>query len=398
MDEFDSGLEGCWDIFPDSTSSSTPSKKTGSKSGSKSKKKTTLVQQKSIIVSNDSTSIKQKSMVSKKSSLLMSKLNAVKPKPTQSNHGVVKESYVDTESLVIESNLPDETTLFELDNFDLSDTTIEALCDRNILSLFPIQAKTFWPIRQGNDLIGRARTGQGKTLAFCLPILEQLLSGDIHDTFNKSTPKVLIMSPTRELAKQIVSEFEIVSKNVGIRIQAMYGGVSLNDNYVALKKGIDVIVGTPGRVKDLLDRQWLDLSSVRHVVLDEADQMLDMGFTDEIQFIFDSIKINSDDNNTSSNETDIPQTVRNIQVLMFSATMPQWAHKIADKYMKKERVVIDLVTGIVASSVTTIRHIAVPGLWSVLGSVINDVIAMYAGRSGRVLVFSSTKVSNIQYE
>jgi ATP-dependent RNA helicase DDX21 len=130
-------------------------------------------------------------------------------------------------------------------NFGLSKSTIDALLKRGVESLFPIQVQTFKPIRNGEDLIGRAKTGQGKTLAFCLPTLEQIISKGL---LNKGkAPKVLIMTPTRELAKQVVTEFQSIAPFV--KIEAIYGGTSLQENRSVLMKGIDVVVGTPGRIK-----------------------------------------------------------------------------------------------------------------------------------------------------
>ena len=219
-------------------------------------------------------------------------------------------------------------------------------------------------------------------MAFCLPILEQLISSNINTLQRGATPKVLIMSPTRELAKQIVEEFQTISRTIGLRIQAIYGGTSLQDNYSVLQKGIDVVVGTPGRIKDLLDRKWLSFLEVRHVVLDEADQMLDMGFTEEINAIFEAFQVKNEESSITVQK----------QVLLFSATMPKWVHTLANKYLSEERTIVDLVTGTSAVAVTTIQHIAIPAHWTILGSVINDVIAMFAGRQGRVMVFASTKL------
>ena len=219
-------------------------------------------------------------------------------------------------------------------------------------------------------------------MAFCLPILEQLISSNINTLQRGATPKVLIMSPTRELAKQIVEEFQTISRTIGLRIQAIYGGTSLQDNYSVLQKGIDVVVGTPGRIKDLLDRKWLSFLEVKHVVLDEADQMLDMGFTEEINAIFEAFQVKNEESSMKVQK----------QVLLFSATMPKWVHTLANKYLSEERTIVDLVTGTSAVAVTTIQHIAIPAHWTILGSVINDVIAMFAGRQGRVMVFASTKL------
>jgi ATP-dependent RNA helicase DDX21 len=144
-----------------------------------------------------------------------------------------------------------------IQNFGLSKNTIDALLKRGIDKLFPIQEQTFKPIRNGEDLIGRAKTGQGKTLAFCLPTLEQIISKGL---VGKGTaPKVLIMTPTRELAKQVVSEFQSIAPFV--KIEAIYGGTSLQENRSVLMKGIDVVVGTPGRIKACILKLLCQFSS-----------------------------------------------------------------------------------------------------------------------------------------
>lgn len=307
-----------------------------------------------------------------------------------------KKKKLKTESIKAEVNDSNKTNannqndrdMTPITSMKLSKSTEDALRARGIEYLFPIQSLTYWPIREGRDLIGRARTGQGKTLAFCLPILEQLIEknsirGSKSSSSSSSSrkdinPKVLIMSPTRELAKQIVTEFQSVAGNI-LRIEAIYGGTSLNENYNVLKKGVDVIVGTPGRIKDILEKKWLNLQDCAHVVLDEADQMLDMGFQEEITTIFEAFK-NED------------STKGKLQVLLFSATMPQWVHSIVNRYMSKDHKIVDLVGDQKMKAVTTVRHIAIPSHWQMLGSTVNDIIAMFAGREGRVLVFCQTKL------
>jgi len=293
--------------------------------------------------------------------------NSTDSLPSQSNSNV--KASVKSVKPVEVTNVESMETV-PVSKFNISIATVEALKERGIVDLFPIQAATFQTILEGKDLIGRARTGQGKTLAFCLPILEQLISKGL---LGKGLlPKAIIMSPTRELAKQIVEEFSSICPN--LRIEAIYGGTSLQDNYSVLRRGIDVIVGTPGRIKDLLDRKPLKLDETACAVLDEADQMLVMGFQEEIQAIFDAME-------------DRPK-----QVLLFSATMPSWVHGIADKYMNKDRKIIDLVGDSKLKAVTSVRHIAIPSQWTALGSMLNDIIAMFAGREGKVLVFCGTKV------
>jgi ATP-dependent RNA helicase DDX21 len=226
----------------------------------------------------------------------------------------------------------------------------------------------------------------GKTLAFCLPILEQLIASKIDTKLYGATPRVLIMSPTRELARQIVDEFKTIGISLELRIEAIYGGTSLQANYTLFKDGIDVVVGTPGRIKDLLDKTWLSFLAVKHVVLDEADQMLSMGFQEEIQSIFAALKPSNDD---AECDGIAPQSR---QVLLFSATMPKWVHNLANEYLSSDREIVDLVSGTTVAATTTIQHIAIPAHWTVLGSVINDLISMHAGKQGKVMVFSCSKL------
>lgn len=149
-----------------------------------------------------------------------------------------------------------------IEHFGLSPSTLAKLRLRGVLSLFPIQTQTYAPIRAGRDLIGRARTGQGKTLAFCLPLVELLIASGRTFGQAQARPLVLVMSPTRELAKQIISEFGTVTPDL-VRLECLYGGTSLQDSSRALRAGVDVVVGTPGRIKDLVDKGWLVLSEVR---------------------------------------------------------------------------------------------------------------------------------------
>ena len=223
-------------------------------------------------------------------------------------------------------------------------------------------------------------------MAFCLPILEQLISNKINTKLVGAHPQVLIMSPTRELARQISDEFKTISASMGLRIEAIYGGTSLDGNYRLLKDGVDVIVGTPGRIKDLLDKKWLNVNSVKHVVLDEADQMLSMGFQEEIQAIFDALQLSGDSNNATEDLT------TKKQVLLFSATMPIWVHNLATKYLSADKETVDLVSGIDVVATTTIQHVAIPAHWAVLGSVINDLISIHAGKNGKVMIFSCSKL------
>lgn len=173
-----------------------------------------------------------------------------------------------------------------------------------------IQMEVIPLILNGFDCLGEAQTGTGKTLAYASSILSKL---------NENTNKVkaLILTPTRELSIQVCNDFINLNKSDNFTILSVYGGSSITEQIKALKKGVDVVVGTPGRLIDLIDRKALNLDSIEFFVLDEADEMLDMGFLEDIKKIFD--KTNNDK-----------------QVLMFSATMPDNILRLASKYMKND--------------------------------------------------------------
>jgi len=181
---------------------------------------------------------------------------------------------------------------------------------------FPIQERAILTLLTGLDVIGQAKTGTGKTAAFGLPLLQMI------DTQNNHV-QALVLSPTRELAQQVSSEIGKLGKYTGIKIMTIYGGQPINIQFQGLQRGAHAIVGTPGRIIDHIKRGTLNLGSVKFVVLDEADTMLDMGFVDDIDFILDTIP-----------------DVR--QLSLFSATMPKLIIDLSKKYMQNpERILID---------------------------------------------------------
>ncbi len=186
---------------------------------------------------------------------------------------------------------------------------LKALDDLGFEKPSPIQEKAFDQLASSEqDLIAMAQTGTGKTAAFSLPILNEI-DVDIRK------PQVIILSPTRELGLQIAKNIEDYSKYMeGIRVQAVYGGADIEKQIRGIKKGAQIIVGTPGRTLDLLNRRRLDLSEIQWLVLDEADEMLSMGFKDDLDAIL-------------AGTPDYKQT------LLFSATMPKEAQSLASKYM-----------------------------------------------------------------
>src|SRR5690606_30214982 len=143
----------------------------------------------------------------------------------------------------------------------------------------PIQAATIPPLLAGRDVVGLAQTGTGKTAAFALPVLDRL-------DLNQKKPQALVLAPTRELALQVCEAFEhYASGTPGVKVLPVYGGQSYGVQLSALRRGVHVVVGTPGRVIDHLNRGTLDLSELRFLVLDEADEMLNMGFAEDVDTI-----------------------------------------------------------------------------------------------------------------
>uniref|UniRef100_A0A3P9ISA4 RNA helicase n=1 Tax=Oryzias latipes TaxID=8090 RepID=A0A3P9ISA4_ORYLA len=259
-------------------------------------------------------------------------------------------------------------------NFRISQVTINKLKARGVSYLFDIQVKTFNPVYDGEDVLAQARTGTGKTFSFAIPLVERLQK-EGGETTRGRPPKVLVLTPTRELAIQVAKDFKDVSKKLAIA--CFYGGSSYNPQLDAIRNGIDILVGTPGRIKDHLQNHKLNLSDLKHVVLDEVDQMLDMGFAEQVEEILSlSYKKDSDTN---------PQT------LLFSATCPPWVYEVAKKYMRPGCKHVDLIGKKTQRAATTVEHLAIACHWSQRAAVIGDVIQVYSGSHGRTIIFCETK-------
>jgi ATP-dependent RNA helicase DeaD len=198
----------------------------------------------------------------------------------------------------------------QFEDFDLSDVMLAALEHAEYQTPTPVQAGIIPGALDGQDLIGQAQTGTGKTAAFAIPILEQLAPEE-----EISKPQALVLTPTRELAVQVCGEFEKLAYKQKARTIAVYGGTSVRGQIEQLKRGVQVVVGTPGRVLDHLQRRTLDLGEVWCVVLDEADRMLDIGFRPDIEKILRRC------------------TCEDRQTMLFSATVPQTIVGLAKRYM-----------------------------------------------------------------
>ncbi|KAG2715725.1 hypothetical protein I3760_03G091200 [Carya illinoinensis] len=262
--------------------------------------------------------------------------------------------------------------------FRISEQLRAKLKEKGIESLFPIQAMTFDTILDGSDLVGRARTGQGKTLAFVLPMLESLTNGPAkasRKTGYGRVPSVLVLLPTRELAKQVYADFEVYGGALGLVSCCLYGGAPYQSQEIRLKRGVDIVIGTPGRVKDHIERGNIDFSSLKFRVLDEADEMLRMGFVEDVELILGKVEDTS-----------------KVQTLLFSATLPSWVKQIAARFLKPDKKTADLVGNEKMKASTSVRHIVLPCSSSARSQLIPDVIRCY-GSGGRTIIFTETKDS-----
>lgn len=204
-------------------------------------------------------------------------------------------------------------------SFGVHHEIVSSLTEAGILHPFPIQAMTLPIALTGHDIIGQAKTGTGKTLGFGIPALNRIVAPK-DEGFDKlaapGAPQAMVIVPTRELAVQVAGDLTTASKHRGIRIATIYGGRAYEPQVEALQKGVELIVGTPGRLIDLLKQRHLNIKHVRIVILDEADEMLDLGFLPDV-------------------ETLIAGTPPVRQTLLFSATMPGPVIAMARRYMSQ---------------------------------------------------------------
>ncbi|MDT0203018.1 DEAD/DEAH box helicase [Nocardioides sp. AE5] len=213
------------------------------------------------------------------------------------------------------------------DDLGLDDRVLKALRKIGYETPSPIQAQTIPPLLEGRHVVGLAQTGTGKTAAFALPILSQL-------DLKQKTPQALVLAPTRELALQVSEAFESYAAFMkGVHVLPVYGGQGYGVQLSALRRGVHVVVGTPGRIMDHLEKGTLDLSELRFLVLDEADEMLKMGFAEDV-------------------ETILADTPESKHVALFSATMPAQIRRISKKHLT------DPVEITVKNKTTTATNIA----------------------------------------
>ncbi len=245
------------------------------------------------------------------------------------------------------------------DIFSLHPRVSEGIVDAGYLTPTDIQSKTIPAILAGRDMLGLAQTGTGKTAAFALPILHHLMNG------RRGQPRALILSPTRELAEQTHSAFRALGSHTGLRSLTLYGGVSIVPQIKGLRSGMDILVACPGRLLDLVGQRAVDLRGITTLVLDEADQMFDMGFLPDIRRILAALP-----------------AVR--QTMMFSATMPDAIRSLAMEILKNP-VTVEIA---IEKPVESIRH----SVYAVGNeSKYTTLLEVLPRSGGQALVFTRTK-------
>ncbi|MGF1521389.1 MAG: DEAD/DEAH box helicase [Leptolyngbyaceae cyanobacterium] len=217
----------------------------------------------------------------------------------------------------------------------LSSKLLRAIADQGYENPTPIQAQAVPAVLQGRDLLASAQTGTGKTAGFTLPILHQLSEGGQGP--RRRTTRALILTPTRELAAQVEDSIKTYGKYMPVRVAAIYGGVRMGPQIAKLRRGVDIVVATPGRLLDHIRQETVDLSTVDMLVLDEADRMLDMGFIHDIRSIISNL-------------------AEERQTLLFSATFSRQIKKLADDFLKSPEVINVARTNTASENVTQTVH------------------------------------------
>ena len=274
----------------------------------------------------------------------------------------------DDRGYLVLSGTDDMTTEMasDFDQLGLSPEVREAVESVGYETPTPIQARSIPPLLEGRDLLGQAQTGTGKTAAFALPLLSRL-------DLSEAVPQILVLTPTRELALQVAEAMQTYARKLrGFHVLPIYGGQSMSAQLRQLRRGVHAVVGTPGRIQDHLRRQTLDLSRLAVVVIDEADEMLRMGFVDDVDEILE-------------------HTPEKRQVALFSATMPPAIRKIARRHLN-DPVEIKIETK--TATVGTLKQL----YWRVSGIHKLDALTriLEAEEFEAMLVFVRTKISTAE--
>ena len=256
-------------------------------------------------------------------------------------------------------------TISNFSDLGLAEPIQRALTAKKYITPTPIQARAIPELLKGKDVLGIAQTGTGKTAAFALPILQRLSRGQ--GNRKPRSPRALILAPTRELAIQIGDEFRAYGKHLHLRISVIFGGVSQVPQVKALGRGVDIVVATPGRLLDLMNQRQISLGAVEHLVLDEADRMLDMGFVRDVRKI-------------------IAAMPRARQSLLFSATMPAAVERLSGDILSHPvRIEVTPRATPIERIEQSVYHVPAPDKLALLATILKDPAC------SRVLVFSRTK-------
>ncbi|WP_252542203.1 DEAD/DEAH box helicase, partial [Streptomyces sp. RO-S4] len=275
------------------------------------------------------------------------------------DHVVVPENTEDTDTTAATEAAAPELTFADL---GLPEGVVRKLAQNGVTSPFPIQAATIPDALAGKDILGRGRTGSGKTLSFGLPTLAQLSGGRTE----KHKPRAVILTPTRELAMQVADALQPYGDVLGLKMKVVCGGTSMGNQIYALERGVDVLVATPGRLRDIINRGACSLENVQIAVLDEADQMSDLGFLPEVTELLDQVPAGG-------------------QRMLFSATMENEIKTLVDRYLKDPvHHEVDAAQG----AVTTMSH----HILVVKPKDKAPVTAAIASRKGRTIIFVRTQL------
>ncbi|MCW2714673.1 MAG: rhlE [Frankiales bacterium] len=256
-----------------------------------------------------------------------------------------------------ETDAPDAT----FQSLGLPDKLVSALARRDLHAPFAIQTRSIPDALAGRDVLGRGATGSGKTLAFGLPLLTRLVGGERL----RGMPRGLVLVPTRELAQQVHDAIAPLAQALDLKVSAVYGGASMGRQIDQLRRGIDIVVATPGRLQDLIEQRECSLERVQVTVLDEADHMADLGFMPAVTALLDL-------------------TAHDAQRLLFSATLDRGVDKLVRQYLKDPAI---HAVASAESTVTTMDH----RVYAVQHSAKVDIAAEIAARPGRTLFFVRTK-------
>ncbi|POX50019.1 RNA helicase [Streptomyces sp. Ru71] len=272
-------------------------------------------------------------------------------------------SIASTDHVVVsEENSSEDAPEITFAGLGLPEGVVRKLAQNGVTTPFPIQAATIPDALAGKDILGRGRTGSGKTLSFGLPTLARLAGGRTE----KKRPRAIILTPTRELAMQVADALQPYGDVVGLRMKVVCGGTSMGNQIYALEKGVDILVATPGRLRDIINRGACSLEDVEIAVLDEADQMSDLGFLPEVTELLDQVPAGG-------------------QRMLFSATMENEIKTLVDRYLTEPVLhEVDAAQG----AVTTMSH----HILIVKPKDKAPVTAAIASRKGRTIIFVRTQL------